>query len=162
MEHASLNPRAEACWYFTEARSQFRLSGTLAVIGALTAEADARAARLRLSSWERLSPGARERHSSPAPGSEKVGGGEGSGKTISAPAAETRGGSGRGNGEAAAATSEAPKPPPPHEHFCLVLLDIDAVDYVDLEKDERTLWELAREGGEGGKKGDWRSRVVWP
>ena len=51
--------------------------------------------------------------------------------------------------------------PPPHEHFCLVLLDVDAVDHVDLENDERTLWELqAREKGGGSEK--WRSRVVWP
>lgn len=131
------------------------------VIGALAADADARAARLRLSAWEKLSPGSREWHSSPAAGSPKVSGGEGegegegSGKTISAPAAEVRGGDG---GEETA--SETPEPP--HEYFCLVLLDIDGVDHVDLEKDERTLWELEREGGESIKKGKWRSRVVWP
>lgn len=165
MEHASLNPRAEACWYFTEARSQFRLSGTLAVVSALEAEADARARAMRLSAWERLSPGAREWHSSPAPGTEKkkTPGLEGSQneKPVSAPAAET---SGKGGGEEneTREKTRAP-PPPPHEHFCLVLLDVDAVDHVDLENDERTLWELEREG-EGGekKKGEWRSRVVWP
>ena len=158
MEHASLNPRAEACWYFTEARSQFRLSGTLAVVSALTAEADARARAMRLSAWERLSPGAREWHSSPAPGTEKTlsgeGGGENEKKPVSAPAADT---SGRG-GENETRTP----PPPPHEHFCLVLLDVDAVDHVDLENDERTLWELEQEGEGRGKKGEWRSRVVWP
>ena len=166
VEHASLNPRAEACWYFTEARAQFRLSGTLAVIsGALAAE-DARAAGLRLSAWERLSPGVREWHSSPAPGTEKAGGGGGGGggdggsTPVSAPAAETRGG--RGVGAESASASETAKKTPPHEHFCLVLLDVDAVDHVDLEKDERTLWELEEREKGGSEKGEWRSRVVWP
>ena len=44
-----------------------------------------------------------------------------------------------------------------------VLLDVDAVDHVDLERDERTLWELLlEEGREEGGGGEWRSRAVWP
>ena len=76
---------------------------------------------------------------------------------ATATAAET---SGRG---AAAPPAEAASRPPPHEHFCLVLLDVDAVDHVDLERDERTLWELLlEEGREEGGGGEWRSRAVWP
>lgn len=184
VEHASLNPRAEACWYFTEARSQFRLSGTLAVIGARAAAEDARAARLRLAAWERLSPGTREWHSGPAPGAEKKigdGGGGGGKEVLSGPAATVAAAerasataSGRGGGAPSAEESASASKPPPHDNFCLVLLDVDAVDHVDLEADERTLWELELEegeggrgggeggGGGGGKVGEWRSRAVWP
>jgi len=105
---------------------------------------------MRLLAWEKLSPNAREWHSSPAPGSEKKESGASGGGALSAPAVEVA-------EDSSSLKKETPTPPPPpHEHFCLVLLDIDAVDHVDLEKDERTLWELSAEG-EG-----WKSRVVWP
>jgi hypothetical protein len=33
VEHLQKQPWAEACWYFTESREQFRLGGNLTIVG---------------------------------------------------------------------------------------------------------------------------------
>lgn len=131
--HLALNPWMEACWYFREARSQFRLSGRASVAGAEAGGADADA---RAAAWAKLSPASREWNAGPPPGRLMAEGEKR--EALSAPAAETRGGSG--------GATASPSSTPPHPHFCLVLLDVDAVDHVDLEADRR--WVHSR-GGEG-------------
>lgn len=59
------NPWAEACWYFTETRSQFRLLGQLHVIGE-TDEQELVQARLR--TWQERSDQARQSFTWPTPG----------------------------------------------------------------------------------------------
>ena len=112
--HLALNPWMEACWYFREARSQFRLSGRASVAGAEAGGADADA---RAAAWAKLSPASREWNAGPPPGRLMAEGEKR--EALSAPAAETRGGSG--------GATASPSSTPPHPHFCLVLLDVDAV-----------------------------------
>jgi hypothetical protein len=128
-----------------ESRDQFRLGGTLAVVGADAGAADAEARR---AAWGRLSPSAREWNAGPEPGAVKV---EGEGAaTTSAAAAAVRGG-----GDGGAAADASASPPPPHPHFGLMLLDIDFVDHVDLEGDRR--WQHRRGAG-----GAWTTVEVNP
>lgn len=129
--HLAANPWMEACWYFREARAQFRLSGKASIAAESAAGADSGA---RDAAWAHLSPASREWNAGPPPGAPLEQGARS--KAPSAPAADARGVGDR-------ATTP---PPPPHPHFCLVLLDVDAVDHVDLETDRR--WLHSR--GEGG------------
>lgn len=60
------NPQAEACWYFTKTREQFRLAGPIEIIPFdLSQNADH---DVRLDLWHRISPAAREQFSWPSPG----------------------------------------------------------------------------------------------
>ena len=61
---------AEACWYFTETREQFRLRGELMMV---THEStDARLIRQRNGLWKSISDSARAQFSWPTPGSERA------------------------------------------------------------------------------------------
>jgi PPOX class probable FMN-dependent enzyme len=57
-----LNPWAEACWYFTQTREQFRILGALQVI----TSADTEGILIQL--WQKLSPAAREQFAGSHPG----------------------------------------------------------------------------------------------
>lgn len=59
-------PRAEACWMFNERREQFRLCGTLRVIGSGDEGQDD-----RLETWRSLSPPSRSSFAWPEPGAER-------------------------------------------------------------------------------------------
>ncbi len=59
------NPNAEACWYFTKTREQFRLTGQLTLITAETALDDWADARKRL--WQKMSDSARLQFAWPQP-----------------------------------------------------------------------------------------------
>ena len=59
------NPPAEACWYFTKTREQFRLSGELTVVTADTSEPSLKAARSQL--WQNISDNARLQFAWPHP-----------------------------------------------------------------------------------------------
>lgn len=60
---------AEACWYFTETREQFRLRGELIMV---THEStDARLIRQRTGLWKSISDAARAQFSWPTPGSDR-------------------------------------------------------------------------------------------
>lgn len=62
-EHIRDNPAAEACWYFTRMREQFRLAGTLCLI-----DTEHAAAECRLRLWAALSQSARAQFHWPSPG----------------------------------------------------------------------------------------------
>jgi hypothetical protein len=73
---------------------------------------------------------------------------------MSGPAAQVAVGNGGGYDDMAAPAAAATKPAP-HEHFTLLLLDVDAVDHVDLVGDTRTVYERRDDG-------EWSMREVWP
>ena len=153
--HLATHPHAEAAWYFPDTREQFRLGGRVTAVEAGCGEARLAAAREEV--WAGLSPGVREWHVCPEPGSARVrdGGGDGRDGAGAGPAAEVGGGSGPHPPAGAAGSAASTQPSPPHEHFTLLLLDVDAVDHVDLVADTRRVWE--REAG-----GAWTVREVWP
>jgi pyridoxamine 5'-phosphate oxidase len=66
------NPQAEICWYFTQTREQFRLSGQLMAIGAEAAGVDAAWSQARIDLWRNLSDNARSQFYWPQPKAPRV------------------------------------------------------------------------------------------
>lgn len=153
--HLAAHPHAEAAWYFPDTREQFRLGGRVTAVGAMCGEPALAAAREEV--WAGLSPGVREWHVCPEPGSVRNRGDRGGEEAGAGPAAEVMGGKGRGGSRPAgsAAPTSTATSTQPHSHFTLLLLDIEAVDHVDLGADTRRVWE--RQVG-----GKWIVREVWP
>lgn len=111
------NPNAEACWYFTKTREQFRLAGALTLITADTTDCDLRQARQQL--WQNISANARIQFAWPQP------------KALRNQAADE------------SDNTDAFNPPPPDEKtpldtFCLLLLTPHSVDYLSLRGDPQT------------------------
>jgi pyridoxamine 5'-phosphate oxidase len=111
------NPQAEACWYFTKTREQFRLSGQLVVVSADTAPSQLTDARQKL--WQSLSDSARLQFAWPQPKGE------------------------RDEPLAAAFTPPAPDAQLPPSTFCLLCLAVYRVDHLELrgEPQNRCLYE---------------------
>ncbi|MBF2065507.1 MAG: pyridoxamine 5'-phosphate oxidase family protein [Calothrix sp. C42_A2020_038] len=98
-------PFAEACWYFTETREQFRLAGKLTLIGSDCDDVELQKARV--STWQELSDNARVQFAWADPGKK------------------------RANPEAFAPPQpDAVKPLP---EFCLLLLNPVKVDHLQLK-----------------------------
>lgn len=97
-------PFAEACWYFTETREQFRLAGKLTLIG--VDYDDAELQKSRVSTWQELSDNARVQFAWAHPGKE------------------------RATSEAFA--PPLPDAMNPLPNFCLLLLDPVKVDHLQL------------------------------
>lgn len=111
------NPNAEACWYFTKTREQFRLAGALTLVTADTPKANLRQARQQL--WQNISDNARIQFAWPQP---------------KAPRNQAAGES---------ENTDAFNPPPPDEKtpldtFCLLLLTPHSVDYLSLRGKPQT------------------------
>ena len=124
-EEIAHSPHAEACWYLAKARDQFRIEGSLALVGA--SEPDEKLARARKAAWTNLSDGAREQFFWPTPGAPlaaDVGADEGS---TAAPI----------DPRDLAAAGEKPEPPPPSPHFALLLLKPERVDQLRLSRPQR-------------------------
>jgi pyridoxamine 5'-phosphate oxidase len=96
--------RGEVCWYFAATREQFRLAGTLELIGADAPDAAKRRERAEL--WAALSDAARTQFTWPAPGDDRAPDG--------------------------AFAGPAPDPRQPPASFGLLLLDPDAADHLEL------------------------------
>ncbi|CEJ48278.1 Npun_F5749 family FMN-dependent PPOX-type flavoprotein [Umezakia ovalisporum] len=116
-------PWGEICWYFPKTREQFRLSGSLSVIGVNDSDCILQAARLK--TWQELSDSARLQFAWPHPGQTRVE----EGKAFE------------------------PSPPDfakPVPNFCLVLLEPVEVDHLELRgepqnrriyrRDEQEVW----------------------
>ena len=111
------NPSAEICWYFTKTREQFRLSGSLTLITADTANNNAAIAELvnaRQQVWRNISDNARLQFAWPDPKAPR-------------------------NAE----DKDAFNPPPPDDKtpldtFCLLLLNPVSVDYLSLRGEPQT------------------------
>ncbi|MEM9088189.1 MAG: Npun_F5749 family FMN-dependent PPOX-type flavoprotein [Cyanobacteria bacterium P01_F01_bin.53] len=130
IEQLSGNPHAEACWYFTKTREQFRLTGVMTLITADTADTtdtansngQANLLSARQQIWQNISANAKIQFTWPHP---------------KAPRAEP----------------DAFNPPAPDEHtpdehtppptFCLMLLTVNGVDHLSLrgEPQNRVLYQ---------------------
>jgi pyridoxamine 5'-phosphate oxidase len=101
------NPDAEACWYFVKTREQFRLAGTLILVQA--SHPDTALQQARKIAWQELSDAARLQFAWPTPGEARA--------------------------DAAAFTPQPPDDTEPLPHFCLLLLEPERVDHLELRGD---------------------------
>ncbi|MBW4665480.1 MAG: pyridoxamine 5'-phosphate oxidase family protein [Chroococcus sp. CMT-3BRIN-NPC107] len=115
----ALQPWAEACWYFTQTREQFRLSGLLHLVEANNADINLQQARQ--TSWQELSDNARLQFAWDNPGQ---------------PRAED-------------ADFALPVPPSekPLANFCLLLLEPMQVDYLNLVGNPQNRYIYSRYDG---------------
>ena len=118
--HIQGNAWAEACWYFPKTREQFRLSGQLILVSADCDNTQLQQARR--TAWEQLSDRAREGFAWPPPGEPRT--------QIEA-------------FEGLQVDSIEPLP-----QFCLLLLDADCVDLLQLRSNphDRRLYERQDDG----------------
>jgi pyridoxamine 5'-phosphate oxidase len=109
------NPQAEACWYFTKTREQFRLSGQLRIVSAETEPGDLADARTQL--WQALSDSARLQFAWPQPKGDRD--------------------------EITAFAPPPPDAKVPPSTFCLLRLAVHRVDHLELrgEPQNRCLYE---------------------
>ena len=70
MAEVAANPAAEACWYFTASREQYRLSGDLTIVD--HAHADAALLDARRAAWAALSDAGRGQFAWPSPREPRV------------------------------------------------------------------------------------------
>ena len=119
-EQLQQNPNAEACWYFTKTREQFRLFGTIAVITVSTAHLDL--AKARTHTWQTISDSARRQFAWPQPKADRA-------------ASE-------------AFSSAPPDTQAPPDTFTLLLLTPHSVDHLELRGDpqNRHLYTKDRDG----------------
>jgi pyridoxamine 5'-phosphate oxidase len=115
--HLQHQPLAEACWYFTKTREQFRLAGKLLLINVTCEDKILRLARQQ--AWQKLSNSARLQFAWPFPGKLR-----------------------KDDQEAFAASQ--PSEIEPLDNFCLLLLVPNKVDWLELrgEPQNRTLYFL--------------------
>ncbi|NEP40393.1 MAG: pyridoxamine 5'-phosphate oxidase [Okeania sp. SIO2H7] len=111
------NPLAEACWYFTKTREQFRLAGELT---AITAEDfNTKLGQIRASVWQEISDSARQQFAWPPPGQKR--------------------------GEATAFELASPDKIEPLPNFCLLLLEPVKVEHLELRGEPQNRWLYQRE-----------------
>ena len=128
-EEINLYPWGEICWYFPKTREQFRIAGKLVLVGADYPEAELCSSRR--TAWQELSEAARSQFAWPHPGEDKA--------------------------PASAFDSASPDAIEPLPNFCLLLLEPETVDLLELrgEPQNRSLY---RRDGEG----NWSVRSVNP
>jgi pyridoxamine 5'-phosphate oxidase len=102
----SQSPWGEACWYFPKTREQFRLSGSLTLIG--ESEPDSLYQSARYLTWQELSDAARIQFTWAQPGQAR---------------------------DDQGFLAIAPDPQTPVSHFCLLLLNPVEVDHLELRGD---------------------------
>ncbi len=131
IHHLAHHPWAEACWYFSESREQFRLFGSLVVVDQATTDPHLQPARQQ--AWQQLSATARAQFAWPPPGQPRE------------PQPE-------------AFSAEPPDPATPRTNFCLLLLDPQRVDWLELrgEPQNRCCYR------KGDPSGGWQQQQVNP
>jgi pyridoxamine 5'-phosphate oxidase len=110
-------PWGEVCWYFTDTREQFRLSGKLALIDSNSTEPTMQKARQI--TWQDISDNARIQFAWPHPGDI------------------------RANPESFSPAQ--PDPTHPLPNFCLLLLDPVQVDHLELRGEPQNRWSYVRD-----------------
>ena len=128
------NPSAEACWYFTKTREQFRLSGLLTLVAADTDNADLIKARQQV--WQNLSDNARLQFAWPHPKAPR---------------------------EPENMDAFNPPPPDnkkPLDTFCLLLLEPHGVDYLSLRGEPQTRIIYRQMGSQ--LESNWQTATVNP
>lgn len=113
-------PWAEVCWYFPNTREQFRILGKLTLVGENHPDPELQTARQI--SWQELSDAARLQFAWPHPGKPRD--------------------------DVKAFQPPAPDPSQPLSHFCLLLLDPEQVDRLELrgEPQNRSLYRVDGDG----------------
>ncbi|MEO1620036.1 MAG: pyridoxamine 5'-phosphate oxidase family protein [Cyanobacteria bacterium J06632_3] len=126
------NPHAEACWYFTKTREQFRLSGRLQIVTAETEDSVLKQARDQI--WQNISDNARTQFAWPQPKASRI------------------------EDSAAFCPDEAPARQTALPDFCLLLLSVHSVDHLSLrgEPQNRTLYESTESNNQ------WSVKAVNP
>lgn len=109
----------EACWYFTQTREQFRLMGKLTLVNADFADFSLQ--KVRQIAWQELSDAARTQFAWNAPGQPRA---SDSVFDLSPPDATT-----------------------PLAHFCLLLLEPEQVDHLELRGNPQNRWLYRYAGG---------------
>jgi len=134
------NPYAEVAWYFPESREQYRISGTLTIVG--EGHEDAALLDARKAAWEKMGEKGREQFAWPLPGAMR--------NDSAAPCAFD-----------VAGELVAPGTPPLSD-FCLVVLHVSAVDHLNLRKNRRHKWTLARGDRDPADAASWDEAELNP
>ncbi|MCW6048544.1 pyridoxamine 5'-phosphate oxidase family protein [Microcoleus sp. A2-C5] len=128
-EEIDLYPWGEICWYFPKTREQFRIAGQLILVR--QSDADSELFTARRTAWQELSEAARSQFAWPAPGEDKA--------------------------DFGAFDSASPDAHEPLSNFCLLLLEPETVDFLELrgEPQNRSLYGRDADG-------NWFVRSVNP
>lgn len=113
------HPWGEICWYFPKTREQFRISGNLILVREKHPETSL--LKARLIAWQQLSDAARQQFAWPHPGAPRA--------------------------EAEAFSPPQPSFTEPLSNFCLLLLEPQQVDFLELrgEPQNRYIYRLESE-----------------
>ncbi|PSF36645.1 pyridoxamine 5'-phosphate oxidase [Aphanothece hegewaldii CCALA 016] len=111
IEQINYSPWAEICWYFSQTREQFRLTGTIQIISA----SDESLQPVRLNVWQQLSDAARLQFAWPNPKSPRI-------------------------AEKEAFFPPSPSIDEPLPNFCLLLFNPIMVDHLELRGEPQNRW----------------------
>ena len=126
IEDLAHEPRVEICWYFPQTRDQYRIAGSMEVVGA---KGEAARQAQRNAAWQRMSDNARQQFLWPHPGLPRPDIPENDALfEVPAPTAEE----------------------PVGDNFCLLVLEPSEVDHLSLKQNKRWRYRKAEGGGEGG------------
>lgn len=114
-------PWTEACWYFTKTREQFRLLGKLTVVGVDYSDESLQKARRLV--WQSLSDGARSQFAWPTPGQLRD--------------------------ESSAFSNSQLSSSEPLANFCLLLLDSERVEHLELRGEPQNRWKYSLDESQG-------------
>jgi pyridoxamine 5'-phosphate oxidase len=121
--------RVEVCWYFPVTHEQFRIAGVITSVGEDTADLELLAARREC--WQALPEATRITFTWPTPGQPRVGAGPFS--------------------------REHPDPERPLPQFGLLVLDAEAVDFLEINGHPQNRWQFHRD-----VRGRWSGLEVNP
>ncbi|MBF2099058.1 MAG: pyridoxamine 5'-phosphate oxidase family protein [Gloeomargaritaceae cyanobacterium C42_A2020_066] len=121
---AVIQPWAEICWYFPKTREQFRLLGQIRLIAVDTP--DPADHQLRQQLWQQLSDPARLQFTWPQPGAAAAG--------------------------REAFTGDPPPNDEPVAPFCVLLLEPERVDHLELRGEPQNRWLYERRGDTWGSQ----------
>jgi PPOX class probable FMN-dependent enzyme len=122
-------PWAEACWYFPVTHEQFRIAGTVTMVG--HDAADAALVDARRAAWRELPDPTRVSYIWPAPGAPRI--------------------------HAVPFPTEHPNPAEPVAEFCVLVLDPQAVDYLEINGNPQNRWQYQRD-----ENGRWSGTEINP
>jgi len=128
-EEINLYPWGEICWYFPKTREQFRIAGKLVLV--VAEYPDAELCIARRTAWQELSEAARSQFAWPEPGADKA--------------------------DASAFDCASPDAIEPVPNFCLLLLEPETVDLLELRGEPQNRSLYGRDG-----EGNWFVRSVNP
>ncbi len=129
VEEINFYPWGEICWYFPKTREQFRIAGKLVLVAA--EYPDAELCSSRRTAWQELSEAARSQFALPPPGEDKA--------------------------DAGAFDSAVPDAIEPLANFCLLLLEPETVDLLELRGEPQNRSLYGRD-----LSGNWFVREVNP